>query len=66
MVQRGGELRLLGEAEQAISFLGGVGWQNLDGDVALQLDVPREVDLAHAARADELAQLVPSETGPAW
>ncbi len=52
MVERRQHLRLALEARQPFGIAGkGVG-QHLDGDVPVELGVPRSIHLAHAAFAD--------------
>ena len=58
MVQRGGVLRLPAEPEVEARIAGQVGAQHLDGDVAVQPLVARQVDFGHAAEAEDLAEFV--------
>ena len=51
------------EASQGIGICGERLWQNLDRHVAIELGVPRPVDLPHAARAERRQDLVGAETG---
>ena len=61
VVEGGGRARLLGESAEAVRDRGeGLG-QELDGDVAAEVEVPRAVDLAHAPRAQLVEELVPAE-----
>ena len=61
VVERRGRARLLGESAEAVRDRGeGLG-QELDGDVAAEVEVPRTVDLTHAPRAQLVEELVPAE-----
>ena len=58
MVQRGGGLRFLDEAAAALGIARHFRRQHFDGDKAVEPRVLRLVDIAHAARAQLLEQLV--------
>ncbi len=61
VVEGRGRACLLGESTEAVGDRGeGLG-QELDGDVAAEVEVPRAVDLAHAPRAQLVEELVPAE-----
>ena len=61
VVEGRGRAGLLGESTEAVRDRGeGLG-QELDGDVAAEVEVPRTVDLAHAPRAQLVEELVPAE-----
>src|SRR5260370_42269969 len=55
--------RFLLEAVQPITLRGECGGQNLDRNTAIQARIPRPVDLAHPAGAQQLDNLIPSELG---
>ena len=59
MLERGGRFRFLNEALPAIRIRGldGLG-KHFDGELAIELGIPRAVDLAHPAAADLLDDLV--------
>src|SRR5262249_16921969 len=52
MREAGGHSSFTDEALSCMSLHGEVGGQNLDGDVAIELHVAREIDDAHAATAE--------------
>jgi len=58
VIQRGQELGLAPEAREPIGIVDESLRQHLDRDVPLELGVPRPPDLAHAARADRLDDLI--------
>ena len=61
MVQRREQLRLALESRQPFRIPGHRFRENLDGDIAVQLRVPRPVDLAHASRAERRQDFVGAE-----
>ena len=58
MIQGGEDLRFALKASQPVGVSRQRGWENLDGDLALQLRVRRAIDLTHAASADGGEDLV--------
>ena len=61
VVQRGGRACLLGESTEAVGD-GGEGLrQELDRDIAAEVEVPRAVHLTHAPRTQLVEELVPAE-----
>src|SRR5262249_37994781 len=50
--EAGGHSRFTNEALACMRLHGGMGGKNLEGDVAVELDVAREIDDAHAATAE--------------
>src|SRR5450759_2759487 len=63
MVERRQHLRFTAQARESIGIGGERVRQNLQRDVAIELGIPRAVDLAHAARANERQDFVYAETG---
>ena len=61
MVQRRQCLRLALEASEVVGVVGERGGQHLDGHVAIQLRVPRSIDLAHPAGTQGAEDFVGSE-----
>ena len=66
MRQRRDRLRLALEPRQRVGIRGERLRQHLDRDVALELRVPRPVDLPHPARAERREDLVGTEASPGW
>ena len=62
MVQRGCGARFLREAGQPIEVGGVLGGKELDGDIALQVEVPRPEDLAHPPCPDAGQEFIVPET----
>ena len=62
MVQRGRGARFLREASQPIDVCRVLGGEELDGDIALQVEVSRAEDLAHPARPDAGQEFIVPET----
>ena len=58
VIQRGHGARLTLEPPQPLRIGADIAWQDLDGDVTAEAGVLREVDLAHAARAERRENLV--------
>ena len=58
VVQGGGSTSLLLEAGEALGIRGKLGRQHLDGHLAAQAGVLRQVHLAHAASTELLGDLV--------
>ena len=58
MIQRSEDLGLALETGQALSVLDEVGRQRFDRDVAVELGVAGAIDLAHAALAQPVGDLV--------
>ena len=58
MVQRGGVLRLPAEPQVEARVAGQVGAQHLDRHVAVQPQIARQMNLGHAAEAEDLAEFV--------
>ena len=54
------------KTRQAIGIVRESGWQNLDGDVALQACVTRAIHLAHAAGAEHRVDFIRTETRTAF
>ena len=63
MIQRGEDFGFPLEAGQSVRVGCDRRWQDLDGDLALQLRVRRAVDLAHAAFADVGCDFIEAESG---
>ena len=61
MVQRREHPRFALEAGEPIGIARERGWQNLDRDVAPELRVVRTVHFAHAARAEQRVQAIPTD-----
>jgi hypothetical protein len=61
MCERGKEFRFTSKPREALLVLRKRVGQHLQGDVALQLRVPRAVDVAHAARTKGRKDLVSAE-----
>src|SRR5262245_15103282 len=61
MIERGEDTRFALEARQTIGMGRERGRQDLDGDVAPESRIARAVDLAHAAGADWLEDLIGTE-----
>jgi len=59
--QRGHGVRLALEARQGGRVLGEMGRQDLDGDIAPELRVPRAIDLAHSSGPERGQDLVGAE-----
>ena len=59
MVQRGRVLRLAAEPQIEAGVAGQVGAQHLDGHVAVKPQIARQMDLGHAAKAEDLTEFVP-------
>ena len=66
MIQRREHFGFALKARQAIGIVRESGWQNLDGDVALQARVTRAIHLAHAAGAEHRVDFVRTETRTAF
>jgi hypothetical protein len=66
MIERGGGLSFLLEAVKAIWILHNEGWQDLDGDVALELRIADAIDLTHAAGAERAENLVTINLCAGW
>ena len=62
MVQAGGRLGFLRETHHAIGIAGNGIRQNLQSDPAIEPGVPRQIDLSHAAGAEEAVNLVATES----
>src|SRR5436190_10480138 len=62
MVQAGSGLGLLRETHHAIGIASNGIWQNLQSDPAIEPGVPRQIDLSHAAGAEEAVDLVATES----
>ena len=62
MRQGGDSLGLALEAGQPVGVGGHALGQDLDGDLAIELRIPRAVDLAHAAGAEGREDLVGTES----
>ena len=58
MVERGEDLRLAAEPGQALRLIGDLGREDLEGDVAPELEVAGAEHLSHPARADRVEDLV--------
>jgi hypothetical protein len=52
MIERGQQTRLAAEAHQVIGIGARQRRDHLDRDVAMQLRIPRAINLAHPARAE--------------
>ncbi len=63
MVERGQHLRFALETREALRVVHEGVRENLQGDIAVELGVPRLVHLAHAARADGGEDFVGAEGG---
>ena len=63
MVQRRGCLRFLHEAAQAITASAAAVAQHFDGNLALEIVIEGEINLAHPARAEQRSHFVPPEAG---
>ena len=61
LVQRREHPRFAFEARESIGMPGELGWQNLDRDIAPELRVVRTVHFAHAARAKQRVQAIPTD-----
>ena len=59
MVQRGGVLGFAAKPQIEAGIAGQVGAQHLDRDVAVQPQIARQVNLGHAAEAENFAEFVP-------
>ena len=57
MIERREHARFALEPREAIGIAGDAGWQHLQRDVSPKLCVTRAIDLAHAADAEQLADL---------
>ncbi len=58
VIQRGQGLRFAREARQPLGIEGEVFGEDLDGNVAIELRVPRTIDLTHAAFAELLQDAI--------
>jgi len=63
VVQGRENLRLARESRQAVGVMGKCFWEDLDGDVPVQLRVTRTEHLPHAALADWGGDVVNAEAG---
>ncbi len=61
VVQRGEKLGFTLKASQAFGIGGEVLGENLDGDIAVKLRIPRPIHLSHAALAERFKDLVMTE-----
>ena len=64
MVDRREHAGLALEAGDPAGIAGELVGKNLDGDLAAELEVPGAIDLAHAAGAERVEDLVGAEAGP--
>jgi hypothetical protein len=62
MIERREHLRFTTETREAIGIVCHGGQEHLDRDVAIQLGVPRAVDLAHPAGAERGNDFIRAET----
>jgi len=61
MIQRGEQARFALEPRESLFVIGERFRKNFDGDVALELGIPRTIDLTHPSYADGLEDLVVAE-----
>ena len=63
MAQRGGGARFLLESPHPVGIGRERGGNDLDGDIASEARIVRAIHLAHAARADQLDDVVRTDAG---
>lgn len=66
VIQRRGGARFLLEAAQSVGISRECRRQNFDRDIAHEPRIARSIDFAHAARADERADLIRAEVCAGW